>query len=300
MSKSRVLWLSVGAALLTITLKFSAYALTGSMSLLSDAIESIVNLAAAIFALVVLWVASQPPDHDHHFGHDKAEYFSSGAEGLLVLIAGAAIIYGAWGRLLHPAEIEQLGWGVAIALAASVVNWGVARVLFGAARRYDSITLEADAHHLMTDVWTSVGVVLGLMVVMVSGWRALDAIIAIVVALNIVRTGASLVLRSARGLMDYTLPPDEVARIEQVLARYRFRYTGYHALRMRKAGPQRFVDLHLLVPGEMTVRDSHFLCEQIEASIKKELERTIVTIHVEPVEDASAWDGERQGGLASE
>jgi cation diffusion facilitator family transporter len=300
MSKSRVLWLSVGAAVVTITLKFAAYALTGSMGLLSDATESVVNLAAAVFALVALQVASQPPDHDHHFGHDKAEYFSSGAEGGLILIAAGTIIYSAIRRLLFPTPIEQLGWGLFISVLASGVNWGVAQLLFRAARRYDSITLEADARHLMTDVWTTGGVVAGLMVVMISNWHIIDAIIAIAVALNIVRTGANLVLRSAQGLMDYTLPNDEVAVIEQVLARYQHRYASYHALRMRKAGPRRFVDLHLLVPGEMTVRDSHILCEQVEVSIKEALGRTIVTIHVEPVEDAAAWDGERQGGLTSD
>jgi cation diffusion facilitator family transporter len=300
MKKSRILWLSVGAALVTIVLKFSAYLLTGSVGLLSDAAESLVNLAAAVFALIALHVASQPPDQDHHFGHDKAEYFSSGAEGLLILVAAAAILISAVERLLHPTEIEQLGWGLAISLIASGVNLGVAQVLFRAARRHDSITLEADARHLMTDVWTSVGVVAGLGVVMVTGWRTLDPLIAILVAFNIIRSGGSLVVRSARGLMDYTLPPAEVALVEKVLARHRQHFISYHELRMRKSGPRRFVDLHLLVAGDTPVREAHAVCEMIEAEIKDALTRTVVTIHVEPAEDAAAWDGHMHERLTTD
>jgi len=289
MGKSRILWLSVGAALLTIALKFSAYIFTGSVGLLSDAAESLVNLAAAIFALIALQIASQPPDDEHRFGHDKAEYFSSGAEGILILVAAAVIVYSAVERLLNPQAISQLGWGLAISLVASGVNLWVARILLRAAQRYDSITLEADAHHLMTDVWTSVGVVSGLAVVSITGWQLLDPIIAIVVALNIVRTGLQLVVRSVRGLMDFALPPGEVTLIEEVLARYRSEYVTYHALRTRKAGPRRFVDLHLLVDGRISVNEAHGLCNRIEEDIKAELGQVVVTIHVEPAADKTAW-----------
>jgi cation diffusion facilitator family transporter len=289
MGKSRILWLSVGAALLTIALKFSAYIFTGSVGLLSDAAESLVNLAAAIFALIALQIASQPPDDEHRFGHDKAEYFSSGAEGILILVAAAVIVYSAVERLLNPQAISQLGWGLAISLVASCVNLWVARILLRAAQRYDSITLEADAHHLMTDVWTSVGVVSGLAVVSITGWQLLDPIIAIVVALNIVRTGLQLVVRSVRGLMDFALPPGEVTLIEEVLARYRSEYVTYHALRTRKAGPRRFVDLHLLVDGRISVNEAHGLCNRIEEDIKAELGQVVVTIHVEPAADKTAW-----------
>lgn len=289
MGKSRILWLSVGAALLTIALKFSAYILTGSVGLLSDAAESLVNLAAAIFALIALQIASQPPDDEHRFGHDKAEYFSSGAEGILILVAAAVIVYSAVERLLNPQAISQLGWGLAISLVASCVNLWVARILLRAAQRYDSITLEADAHHLMTDVWTSVGVVSGLTVVSITGWQLLDPIIAIIVALNIVRTGTQLVLRSVRGLMDFALPTGEVTLIEEVLARYRSEYVTYHAMRTRKAGPRRFVDLHLLVDGRISVNEAHELCNRIEEDIKAELHQVVVTIHVEPAADETAW-----------
>jgi cation diffusion facilitator family transporter len=289
MGKSRILWLSVGAAVLTIALKFSAYILTGSVGLLSDAAESLVNLAAAIFALIALQIASQPPDDEHRFGHDKAEYFSSGAEGILILVAAAVIVYSAVERLLYPEAISQLGWGLGIAVVASGVNIWVARILLRAAQRYDSITLEADAHHLMTDVWTSVGVVSGLTVVSITGWQLLDPIIAIVVAFNIIRTGLQLVLRSVRGLMDFALPTGEVALIEDVLARYRSEYVTYHALRTRKAGPRRFVDLHLLVEGRVTVDEAHELCNRIEKDIKAGLDQVVVIIHVEPAADKTAW-----------
>lgn len=289
MGKSRVLWLSVGAALLTIVLKFGAYLLTDSVGLLSDAAESLVNLAAAIFALVALQIASQPPDEEHHFGHDKAEYFSSGGEGMLILVAAGVILYSATVRLFHPQPIGQLGWGLAISLIASGVNLWVSRVLLRAARRYDSITLEADAQHLMTDVWTSVAVIAGLSVVSVTGWQRLDPIIAIVVALNIVRTGWNLVVRSVQGLMDYALPEKEVSLIEEILARYESEYVWYHALRTRKSGPRRFVDLHLLVDGGTLVDEAHELCNRIEADIKDSLGQTVVTIHVEPAEDEAAW-----------
>jgi cation diffusion facilitator family transporter len=287
--KSQVLWLSVGAAVSTILLKFGAYLVTDSVSLLSDAAESLVNLAAAIFALIALQVASQPPDEAHSFGHDKAEYFSSGVEGVLILAAAAAIFFSALDRLLNPQPIEQLGLGLFISLLAAGINLFVARVLFRASHRYDSITLEADARHLMTDVWTSVGIVIGLIVVVTSGWEILDPLIAILVALNITRTGWNLVARSAQGLMDQSLPLEEVADIEQVLKRHQGSFVAYHALRTRKSGPRRFVGLHLLVRGGMSVQESHTLCNNIEADIHNVLNRTVVHIHVEPAEDETAW-----------
>jgi cation diffusion facilitator family transporter len=289
MKKTQVLWLSVGAAVLTILLKFGAYLVTDSVGLLSDAAESLVNLAAAIFALIALQVASQPPDDDHRFGHDKAEYFSSGVEGMLILAAALAILYGAMERLLNPQAVEQLGLGLMLSLIAAGVNFFVAQVLDRAARRHDSITLEADGRHLMSDVWTSVGVVAGLVVARITGWGILDPLIAIAVALNITRTGWNLVARSAQGLMDQALPPEEIAHIREVLAQHQDRIVAYHALRTRRSGPRRFVGLDLLVRGDMSVQESHNLCNSIEAHIREAYDQAVVHIHVEPVEDITAW-----------
>ncbi len=286
----RVIWLSIGASVITLVLKFGAYILTGSVGLLSDAAESVVNLTTAIIALIALQVASRPADADHAYGHEKAEYFSSGVEGTLILVAAVGIVWVSWERFLHPADLKNLDIGIIVALIASAINFVVARVLLKAARDHDSITLEADAKHLLTDVWTSVSVVAALIIVNLSHWQILDPIAAVAIALNIIWAGIDLLRRSMQGLMDYALPPNELTQIQKILERYQSQFSSYHALRTRKSGSQRFIDLHLLVPGGMTVQASHDLCEAIEADIRTTLGTASITMHVEPVEDLAAWE----------
>jgi cation diffusion facilitator family transporter len=279
-------WLSIAAALATITLKAGAYFLTGSVGLLSDALESLVNLVGAIMALVMLTIAARPADESHVYGHSKAEYFASVTEGLLILGAAIGIISAAVTRLLQPREIEQLGLGLGISVAASAINLIVAQVLLreGTARR--SITLEADGHHLMTDVWTSAGVLGGVAIAGVTGWTVLDPIVAIVVALNIIWTGVRLVSRSVSGLMDAALPAQEQSLIQEVMEKYRQRGVNFHALRTRQAAARRFISVHVLVPGEWTVHDAHHVAEDFESDIREAL-GSVVTVftHLEPVED---------------
>lgn len=295
--KSRFALLSVGAAVATLTLKFTAYALTGSVGILSDALESFVNLAGALIALVALKIAARPADKTHPYGHDKAEYFSSGVEGTLILIAALGIAYAAIRRLLFPAPLEQLSWGLIVTGSASLLNLIVARALLSASKRYDSITLEADARHLLTDVWTSVGVIGGLIALAVTGWHWLDSLVALAVAGHIVITGVSLVRRSIDGLMDYNLPADELAHLERILMDHHDQFVAYHRLRARKSGSRRFIDLHLVVPGTQTVQQAHDLCELLEAKIEAVLPNASVTIHVEPAEDAASWDEEEHKTL---
>lgn len=256
---TRFAWLSIGAAILTIALKTTAYWLTGSVGLLSDALESLVNLVAAIMALAMLTIAARPADEMHAFGYGKAEYFSSGLEGALILLAAASIAWTAIPRFLVPQPLEHIGIGLAVSVVASVINFWVARVLLAAGREYRSITLEADAHHLMTDVWTSAGVMLGVGAIALTGWLRLDPIIALVVAANILRTGWQLLSRSIRGLLDVALPAAEQDAINQVLKQYESRGIQYHALRTRQAGTRAFISLHVLVPADWTVQRGHDL-----------------------------------------
>jgi len=286
---TRFAWLSIFAAIVIICLKGAAYALTGSVGLLSDALESLVNLAAASVALIVLAVVARPPDEDHPYGHDKAEYFSSGVEGSLILIAALSIAGTAIYRLLHPTPLEHLGLGLVLTAIASLINLAVARRLLKASQQYDSITLEADAHHLITDVWTSAGVLLGVGAVAITGWTWLDPIVALVVAAKIVWTGFDLVRRSVRGLMDTALPAEEQAIIRDTLDRYRANGIEYHALRTRRSGARRFVSLHLLVPGAWSIQQGHDLSEDIEAEVREHLPNTTIETHLEPIEDPRAW-----------
>lgn len=286
---TRFAWLSLAAALLTIGLKAGAYWLTGSIGLLSDALESLVNLAGAVMALAMLTVAARPADEEHAYGHGKAEYFSSGVEGTLILIAAASIAFAAGQRLLFPRPIEQVGLGLVVSVAASLINLGVALILKQAGRRYQSITLEANAHHLLTDVWTSVGVILGVGAVALTGWQPLDPIIALLVALNIVWAGIRIVRQSVSGLMDAALPDNEQELIRQVLAPYIATGLEYHALRTRQAGARRFVSLHILVPGHWTVQQGHQVVEQIEADIRAVLANVTVFTHLEPLNDPVSW-----------
>jgi len=282
---TRYAWLSIGAALATIFLKTGAYLLTGSIGLLSDAVESIVNLVGAIMALSMLTIAARPPDDTHSFGHSKAEYFSSGLEGLLIMFAAAAIIWSAINRLIYPKPLEQVGIGLVVSAAASLINFTVARVLMKAGRQNRSITLEADAYHLMTDVWTSVAVIAGVALVALTGWLRLDPLIAIAVALNIIWTGVGLLRRSVAGLMDAALPGHDREQIEAVMARYREKHVDFHALRTRQAGSSRFVALHMLVPGDWTVHDAHHVAEDFEGDIRAVLGDAVVSTHLEPIDD---------------
>lgn len=281
----RYAWLSIATALATIVLKGVAWRLTGSVGLLSDALESFVNLAGALMALAMLSLAATPADENHAHGHGKAEYFSSAFEGFLILIAAVSIGYAAIGRLLHPQGLEDVGVGLAVSVAASVINLVTARILLGVGRQHNSITLEADAHHLMTDVWTSVGVILGVGLVWVTGWLWLDPVIAILVAVNIVWTGWQLLRRSAAGLMDVSVPEETRLAIEAVLDRYRSEGLEFHALRTRQAGARAFATIHVLVPGDWTVQKGHDHSERIEADLRAAVPRVHVTTHLEPKED---------------
>ena len=285
--------ISILAALATIGLKGWAYAVTGSVGLLSDAFESLVNLAAAVVALIALTAAARPEDEDHRYGHSKAEYFSSGFEGALIMLAAASILYASVRRLLSPRPIEQLTLGVGISVAASVINLLVARVLFRAARRHQSITLDADAHHLMTDVWTSLGVILGIWAASTTGWQRVDPIVAIGVALNIVYTGVGILRRSLMGLLD-TAIPDELQRgVTDILARHTSGGVRFHALRTRQAGAWRFIDFHVLVPGNWSVKRGHDLLERLEEEVRAAVPNSTVFTHLEPVEDPVSWEDTR-------
>ena len=289
-SLTRYAWLSIAAALATIFLKAAAWWLTGSVGLLSDALESFVNLAGALMALWMLSLAAQPADDKHHFGHSKAEYFSSAFEGLLILVAATAIAVAAVERLRNPQPLEQVGIGLAVSVVASAINLAVGRALIAVGRQHHSIALEADGHHLMTDVWTSAGVIAAVGLVAVTGWLWLDPVIALLVAANIVWTGVHLMQRSAAGLMDSALPPDQLAAVDAALAPFRSRGVGFHALRTRQAGMRQFVSIHVLVPGNWTVQRGHDLAEDVEAAIRGQLPRANVTTHIEPIEDARAHE----------
>lgn len=289
-SLARFAWLSIAAALATIVLKAAAYLLTGSVGLLSDALESFVNLAGALMALAMLTIAARPADEDHAFGHNKAEYFSSGVEGTLILIAAASIAVAAVDRLISPRALEQVGLGLAISVLASLINLGVALVLMRAAKRHHSITLQANAHHLLTDVWTSAGVLVGVGAVVLTGWQRLDPLVALAVAANIVWAGGRIVRESVHGLMDAALPADEREAVRSVLARHERDGIQFHAVRTRRAGTRRFVSFHVLVPGEWTVQRGHDLLEAIEAEVRAALPNSTVFTHLEPLEDAASWD----------
>lgn len=284
-SLTRYAWLSIAVVIVTILLKGTAWWMTGSVGMLSDAIESFVNLAAAMMALWILTVAATPADDRHAFGHSKAEYFSSAFEGLLIVVAAITIIWAAVDRLWNPQPLESVGIGLAVSVVASIVNFLVARTLLKVGREEHSIVLEADAHHLMTDVWTSGGVLVGVGLVWITGWLWLDPVIAILVALNIVWTGWQLMHRSAEGLMDVSLPPEKIAAIEAVLNTYREQGLDFHALRTRQAGSRAFVSLHVLVPGEWTVQQGHDWAERIERDIRKAVPRVNAITHLEPLED---------------
>jgi cation diffusion facilitator family transporter len=288
-STRRYAVLSIVAAVLTIGLKLGAYLLTGSVGLFSDAAESVVNLVAAVAALWALLYASRPPDEEHAFGHDKAEYFSSGLESALILIAAIWIGITAWDRLMDPQPLHNVGIGLSITLIAAAINGGVALVILRAGRRLRSITLQADAQHLLTDVWTSLGVVLGIATVQLTGWLVLDPLIGLLVTANILWTGVRLLRDTAQGLLDRALPPEDREVISRVLSRYEEKGIKFHALRTRASGPRRFISMHVLVPGEWTVQQGHDLSEQIEKDLAEALPQSTFFIHIEPSEDPASF-----------
>ena len=283
-------WLSIGAAISTIALKAIAYWVTGSVGLLSDALESIVNLAGALMALAMLSIAAQPADEDHTYGHSKAEYFSSGAEGFLIVVAALSIAATAIQRLINPQPIEQVGLGIAVSVAASVLNLAVALILRQAGRKNHSITLQANSAHLLTDVWTSVGVIGGVTAVALTGWQRLDPIIALIVAANITWSGYQILRESVHGLMDSSIPAEELQKVTDVLNAYLRTGVEYHELRTRRSGAERFISFHLLAPGNWTVHEGHRLADEIEQAILAVLPSSTIFSHLESLEDPASWE----------
>lgn len=300
---SRWALLSIAVAIVTIALKAGAWLLTGSVGLLSDAAESVVNLVAAVVAFIALRVAARPADDDHNFGHAKSEYFSAVIEGVMIVIAAVVIIVTAVDRLLHPAQLESLGIGLLISVVAAVLNGVTALALLRAGRTHRSITLEADGRHLMTDVWTTAGVIVGVGLVALTGWLPLDALVAIGVAINIVVVGFRLIRRSTAGLMDVALDSGDLAAITGVLGRFRDGDAAigagpgeieFHDLRTRQSGRLRFAQLHMLVPGQWRVQRAHDAAEDVEAALRDVVPGLVVTIHTEPIEDPRAYEAWRR------
>jgi cation diffusion facilitator family transporter len=286
---TRLIVLSIAAAVLTIALKTTAWALTGSVGLLSDAAESVVNLVAALVALVVVQFSTRPPDEEHAYGHEKADYLSAGVEGALILLAAATIGYTAIDRLLHPQEIESVGIGVAVSVGASLINLAVGIVLIRAGREHRSIVLEADGRHLITDVVTTAGVVVAIVAVAITGWETLDPLIALAVTANIVVTGMRLVRRSTDGLLDRALDAEELATVHEVLHTFDCEDVRFHALRTRRAGSRAFVSTHVLVPGDWSVQRGHDLAERVEQALRDALGNATVFTHLEPLEDPASF-----------
>ncbi|MFC6359642.1 cation diffusion facilitator family transporter [Luteococcus peritonei] len=287
---TRFAWLSIAAALGTIALKTFAWRITGSVGLLSDAAESVVNLVAAVVALIALRVAIKPADKNHNFGHSKAEYFSAAVEGVMIFVAAAVIMVTAVERFLHPQPLENVGVGLLVSVLASVLNGTVAWVLLRAGRKYRSMTLTADGKHLLTDVWTSVGVVVGVLLVWLTRWPRLDAVVAFAVGINILFTGWKLISESTAGLMDVSLPKEDNAAIRGVLEGFKQEHVMFHAVRTRESGNRRFMDMHLLVPGAWTVQAGHDLVEDIEQELLKLYPDLHIMIHIEPIEDPRSYD----------
>lgn len=287
----------MAAAILTMGLKLFAWQITGSVGLLSDALESLVNLGGATMALLMLRVAAQPPDHEHAHGHGKAEYFSSGFEGLLILLAGGLILWAAIPSLFNPRPLEQTSLGLVVAAIAALVNLLVARILSTVGRQHRSITLQADSHHLMTDVWTSIGIIAGVGLVTVTGWRILDPVIAIAVALNILWTGVRLLRESADGLMDAVWDAHDLQTLENVLKEFSGDSVQFHAIRTRRAAAQRFVSFHLLVPGAWPVQQAHELAERVESRLTELMPGVTAITHIEPIEDPASYADVTHGVL---
>jgi cation diffusion facilitator family transporter len=290
-SLERYAWFSVAAALATIALKTLAWQVTGSVGMLSDALESLINLAAALLALSMLRLAASPPDAAHPYGRYKAEYFASGAEGALIVFAAVSIAFAAVPRLASPQPIEAPLLGIAFSAAATAINLGGGLLLISVGRRLHSIALEADGHHLMSDVWTSVGVIAGVALVAATGWLILDPLIALAVAVRIVFTGFMLMRRSFAGLLDAAIPQAERAEIEKIFTEYRRRYgVEFHALLTRQAGARRFISFHLLVPDAWPVDRAHQLSEEIEERVRSLVPNAILLSHIEPISQPASYD----------
>lgn len=287
----KFMYLSIAAAIVTIVLKSYAYHITSSVGFLSDALESFVNLFAAIFALIMLNLSQRPADKEHMYGHSKAEYFSSAAEGALILIAAFSIISQAIPRLFNPVPLENVNIGLLFSLLASFVNLSVGLILINNGKKRKSLILEADGRHLLTDVLTSVGVIAGIIIVKFTGWLIVDPIIAILVALNIIFTGYRLIIRSASGLMDVTIPDEDMIKITLYLDSLKTRQIEYHSLMTRTAGQRKFVFFHLLVPGNWTVKQGHDFADEIEEHIINMFNQPVtVDTHLEPVEDPASMN----------
>lgn len=291
-SLTRFAWLSIGAALATIGLKTAAYLITGSVGLLSDAVESLVNLLGGIMALAMLTIAARPADEDHAYGHGKAEYFSSGLEGGLILVAAISIAVAAVLRLITPQPLHELGIGLTISVAAAAVNLVVALLILRAGRKHNSITLEANARHLLTDVWTSIGVLAGIGLVAVTGWQWLDPVVALLVAANIAWTAIGIMRRSVGGLMDISISTADLEAVRKIFQTYEADNVKFHALRTRQSGAQRFISVHVLVPGDWTVHRGHELLEKIEADIRRAVSDAVVFTHLESLDDPASWEDE--------
>jgi cation diffusion facilitator family transporter len=290
--------LSVAAALATIALKTGAWWLTGSVGLLSDALESLVNLAGAMFALAMVTLAARPPDAAHPYGHHKAEYFSSGFEGVLIFAAALGIVWAAIDRLLAPQPVEQLGLGLVLSVASSALNGALAWSMLRTARAHRSVALEGDARHLFTDVWTSAGVVLGLLAVAATGWLWLDPVIALAVAANILREGAGLVRRAASGLLDEALEPEVLAQIERTLDEFRHEHTiRFDDLATRRAGQRRFVDLHMHMPGAWSLQRAAALRTSVEQALMAAVPGLRATIQLLPMDVEAHFDDQRENPL---
>jgi cation diffusion facilitator family transporter len=281
-SLTRFAWLSIAAAVMTIGLKSGAYLLTGSVGLLSDAAESGVNLIAAVVALVALHIAARPADENHNFGHGKAEYFSAGIEGLMIFVAAGFILFTSVQRFMHPAALESVGLGLAISTVATAVNGAVGLVLLRAGASHRSVTLTADGKHLLTDVWTSFGVIVGVLLVALTGWERLDPIVAALVGVNILVTGFRLVSQSLTSLLDAAMPAEDLAQVTAVLDRMRTADLDFADLRTRESGRHRFVSLTVLVPADWTVERGHALADDVEVAITTDLPYTDVQTHLEP------------------
>lgn len=292
----RFIYLSIAAAVLTVALKYVAYLVTGSVGLLSDAIESIVNVVAAVIALMALRAAAKPADALHHFGRGKAEYLSSGIEGFMIFGAATAILVTSVPRLWNPGELEDLGLGLLITGVATVINLLVGVTLVRVGTSHRSATLRADGHHLLTDVWTSVGVIVGVLLVLITGWAILDPLIAIAVAVNIMIVGTKLVRESTRGLLDVALPESETRRIVEVLAAHAVDGVTFHGLQTREAGKDRFMTVHMLVPGDWSVTEGHDAAELVEADLRAAVPDLAILTHLEPREDPRAYD-DYSGGV---
>jgi cation diffusion facilitator family transporter len=291
-SLTRFAWLSIGAALLTIGLKTVAYHVTGSVGLLSDAVESLVNLLGGFMALAMLTVAARPADEDHAYGHGKAEYFSSGLEGGLILVAAVSIAIAAVLRLIAPRELQAVGMGLAVSGIAATVNLVAALVILRAGRKHNSITLEANARHLLTDVWTSLGVIVGIGLVVWTGWLWLDPVMALLVAANILWTGLGIVRGSIGGLMDASISTNDLAKVRKVFENYESGGVKFHALRTRQSGSKKFISVHVLVPGDWTVQRGHELLERIEGDIRTTVSDSVVFTHLESLDDPASWEDE--------